>query len=56
MIDKKLVISKLEDLCREVSRVEFSHDYKPFTVECAVKSRMQIEELINQLRYEPEQD
>lgn len=54
MIDKQLVINRLQDLCREVARIEFSHDYNDFTVECAIKSRKQVEELINQLKYEPQ--
>lgn len=54
MIDKDITIKKLEDLCREVARIEFSHDFHPHTVECAIKSRREIETLIAQLRYEPE--
>lgn len=56
MIDKDITIKKLEDLCREVARIEFSHDFEPFTIECAIKSRKEVEELINQVRHEKNED
>lgn len=53
MIDKDIVIKKLEDLSREVARIEFSHDYHQLTIEAAIFSRRSVEDLIRRLRNEP---
>lgn len=55
MIDKDLVIKRLEDLCREVARIEFSHDFHTITIECAIRSRREVEALIKQLILEEDE-
>lgn len=49
MIDKELVLKKLEDLQREVSRIEFSHTFNKETVEAAASARVHVENLINSI-------
>lgn len=49
MIDKDLVIKKLEDLQREVSRIEFSHRFNDKTIEAAASARVHVENLINSI-------
>lgn len=53
MIDKEITIKKMEDLQREVARVEFSHDFLPETIEAAIICRKKVEDLIYNLRIEP---
>lgn len=56
MIDKDIVIKKLEDLTREIARIEFSHDFEPQSIEAAIKARMAVETLVFCLkRMEPEE-
>ena len=50
MIDLDITIKRLEDLTREVARIEFSHDFGVNAVECAIKARKEVESLIYELR------
>lgn len=52
MIDKDITIKRLEELCREVARIEFSHDFSKESIEGAICSRIQIERLIESLKGE----
>lgn len=49
MIDKQITIKRLEDLQREVARIEFSCTFKPGTVEAAIKARISVETLMRAL-------
>lgn len=50
MTDLQLIIRRLEDLQREVARIEFSHDFSSVAVECAIKARKEVENLIRELQ------
>ena len=46
MIDIDITLKRLEDLRREVERIEFSHSFIPEIVEQAIKCRRELEPLI----------
>lgn len=56
MFDKQITIKKLEDLNREVARIEFSCGFHHLTIEAAIVARQSIERLMKQLRHENEED
>ena len=56
MIDKKITINKIEDLLREVARVEFSNDFPRNITDTAMTARVGVELLVNVLRRDLEKD
>lgn len=56
MIDKKLAINKIEDLLREVARVEFCNDYDRKVTNIATTARIGVEFLLNVLRREKDKN
>lgn len=46
MIDKKVTYNKIEDLLREVARIEFSMDYDIASVVAASNARKSVENLL----------
>ena len=49
MIDLDITLKRLEDLKREVERIEFSHSFIPEMVEQSIKCRRELEPLIEMI-------
>lgn len=50
MSDVNLIIKRLEDINREITRIEFSKDYDEDIIQAAINARDSVETLMDLLR------